>query len=446
MTITATPSGLHVPGYGWTARPSVKARGADTVLIRLGGRVIALATADIDAVNANTYDGSQLASEIVEDIYEGLVPPPAAVPVNTDPPSISGTLLLGQTLTCSTGTWTNSPTSYSYQWYKDAVLLVGETNNTYVPVDGDQFGELTCAVVATNLDGNSSPRLTVGAIVGLILDIESSKGAWSVYKLRTAYAGACMRIRRSSDNSEQDIPFNASGYINESAITSFVGSGSAFVVKWYDQSGNSEDLVNANAATQPRVVNAGALDKTNGRLTVKFRDVFSTANLQVPSSAGRFLFMRDGTNSSAFSVYKKGGTSRIVAGTGQAGGGNWWQIIEWTDNKAYCNAYHSAGVDYNYVGSCGTTTVNQQLVTFYVDANNGKPAQRASGYLNGGAVVNDNTYSYGTYSGNNLDDFTLGNRPSKDASIGEIQEFMLFDNQPTLSVMRAEINSRFEIY
>src|SRR5436190_18674750 len=41
---------------------------------------------------------------------------PAVPPVNVSPPSISGTAQQGQTLTEAHGSWTNGPTSYSYQW------------------------------------------------------------------------------------------------------------------------------------------------------------------------------------------------------------------------------------------------------------------------------------------------------------------------------------------
>src|SRR5437764_2828283 len=40
----------------------------------------------------------------------------SAVPVNSSPPTISGTAQQGKTLSESHGTWTNSPTSYTYQW------------------------------------------------------------------------------------------------------------------------------------------------------------------------------------------------------------------------------------------------------------------------------------------------------------------------------------------
>ncbi len=42
------------------------------------------------------------------------------VPGLTVAPAVTGTTVVGSTLTCSTGTWTQSPTSYAYQWQRDA--------------------------------------------------------------------------------------------------------------------------------------------------------------------------------------------------------------------------------------------------------------------------------------------------------------------------------------
>jgi hypothetical protein len=103
----------------------------------------------------------------------------------------------------------------------------------------------------------------------LLLDAISSVAAYSVRKLRTAYAGACMRVRRSSDNAEADIGFGVSGNLDTTALLAHVGAGSGYVRTWYDQSGNARNAGQATAGYQARIVNAGVVDA---------RPVFDGAN------------------------------------------------------------------------------------------------------------------------------------------------------------------------
>lgn len=77
--------------------------------------------------------------------------PANAAPVNTVAPVISGSPVVGSTLTASQGSWTGFPTpTYAYQWKKDAVAISGATSTTYVPVTGDIGGVITVTVTATN--------------------------------------------------------------------------------------------------------------------------------------------------------------------------------------------------------------------------------------------------------------------------------------------------------
>lgn len=82
--------------------------------------------------------------------------------------------------------------------------------------------------------------------------------AYSTRKLRGAYAGSALRVRRSNDNAEQDIGFDGSGNLDTTALASFVGANSGYIRTWYDQSGNGVDLAQLVTGIQPRVVNAGA--------------------------------------------------------------------------------------------------------------------------------------------------------------------------------------------
>ena len=64
-------------------------------------------------------------------------------PVNTTPPTISGTAKVGQTLTAGDGTWSNTPTSYAYQWLRcngggnSCVNVANGTQKTYTLVGAD---------------------------------------------------------------------------------------------------------------------------------------------------------------------------------------------------------------------------------------------------------------------------------------------------------------------
>lgn len=87
----------------------------------------------------------------------------------------------------------------------------------------------------------------------------SCVGAYSFRRLRAAYSGQCFRVRRSSDNTEQDIGFDASGYADTAALLSFIGGGNGFVRTWYDQSGTANNIAQTTNANQPVVVSGGSL-------------------------------------------------------------------------------------------------------------------------------------------------------------------------------------------
>lgn len=74
--------------------------------------------------------------------------------------------------------------------------------------------------------------------------------AFSYRKLRDAYAGSAVRIRRSSDNAELDIGFVGEDF-DAAAAAAHIGGGSGFIVTWYDQSGNGDNVTMVTAANQP---------------------------------------------------------------------------------------------------------------------------------------------------------------------------------------------------
>ena len=92
--------------------------------------------------------------------------------------------------------------------------------------------------------------------------------AFSLRKLGSAYAGKAIQVRRSSDNSTQDIGFNATGDLDTAGLRAFVGSGNGYVSTWYDQGGNGYHATQANPANQPSIVTNGAINIDNGRPSI----------------------------------------------------------------------------------------------------------------------------------------------------------------------------------
>jgi hypothetical protein len=110
----------------------------------------------------------------------------------------------------------------------------------------------------------------IQSYVGLLDLYPSAAAAYSLRKLRSAYSGSAIRVRRSSDNTEQDIGFTALGGLDTTALTSFCGSGNGFITTWYDQSGNARNATQTTAANQPQIVSSGSVLTANSKPTLRF--------------------------------------------------------------------------------------------------------------------------------------------------------------------------------
>lgn len=87
-----------------------------------------------------------------------------AAPTISVAPAVTGTETVGSTLTTDNGTWTGSPTGYTYQWKRDVgtsgstwLSIAGATASTYVLANADIGSKIRCDVVATNANGSSDP-------------------------------------------------------------------------------------------------------------------------------------------------------------------------------------------------------------------------------------------------------------------------------------------------
>lgn len=91
-----------------------------------------------------------------------------------------------------------------------------------------------------------------GGFIGLLDEYSGAAAAYSLRKLRTAYTGSAIEVRRASDNTTQDIGF-VNNELDTSTLATFCSGTDGFVTTWYDQSGNGNDATQTTAANQPKI-------------------------------------------------------------------------------------------------------------------------------------------------------------------------------------------------
>lgn len=93
-----------------------------------------------------------------------LVPLSSLFPASIGAPQLSGTPSPGDTLFCSTGDWSNSPTSYSYKWLRNGIPI-GLTTSTYLVQSTDLGASIACRVTAFNSYGSNTATSNAVQIV-----------------------------------------------------------------------------------------------------------------------------------------------------------------------------------------------------------------------------------------------------------------------------------------
>lgn len=118
----------------------------------------------------------------------------------------------------------------------------------------------------------------------------NSSLALGLRKLRSAYNGAAIRVRRSSDSLEQDIFFTSGAVLDTASLKSFVGSGNGFIRTWYDQSGNNRHATQSTMANQPSIMLNGVINRSGGKPSVRYDGVANSTGdalwVSIPTQGG----------------------------------------------------------------------------------------------------------------------------------------------------------------
>ena len=138
------------------------------------------------------------------------------------------------------------------------------------------------------------------APVGFLASYPGASAAYSLRNLIDTTTNV-VRVRRSTDNAEQD--FSAT-QITDGTLTTFTGANDGFVTTWYDQSGNGSNAVQATAANQPKLVSSGVVELDNGKPCIVWDNSNDTMTINTSYNSSNLL--------SIFSVYNK--TTPIGAG------------------------------------------------------------------------------------------------------------------------------------
>ena len=129
-------------------------------------------------VTASNSEGTASALSDATDVVSS-----GGVPVNTGEPSISGSPVVGQKLSGTTGSWTgDQPMTFAFQWVRcgsdggkpdgsNCAFISGATSSSYTLASSDVGGRMRVRVTATNSSGsqtvasNATGTVTAGAPV-----------------------------------------------------------------------------------------------------------------------------------------------------------------------------------------------------------------------------------------------------------------------------------------
>jgi hypothetical protein len=294
-----------------------------------------------------------------------------------------------------------------------------------------------------------------------LLDTYSgAAAAYSLRKLRSAYTGSAIGVRRASDNTEQNIGF-VDNVLDTSSLTSFCSGTNGFVTTWYDQSGNGRNVTQTTASNQPQIVSSGSVLTEGGKPAAQFN---GTSNVLTASTATDWNFLHQSGIFYNFSVLKIGNTSdpNVI----MAIWGNSSTVLQNGAQYLYDDRltiprnnalFHLIGVpNLDVVVNLANNYQNanvQFLNTLYSDVSNSTVSKRSGIASNGGTFQENNAINASTSTNNANRPISIGGSPNASNVIqfyflGNMQEMIFYPSNQSSNRTGIEtnINSFYSIY
>jgi hypothetical protein len=260
--------------------------------------------------------------------------------------------------------------------------------------------------------------------------------SFSIRKVVSGYSGSAIRVRRSNDNTEQDIGWTGTE-LDTASLKTFVGANSGFVTTWYNQNGGN-NATQTTAANQPRIVNAGTVERLSGKVTLFFDG--GNDNMYVSSF--------NNTKVSAFVVFARQtgtGLGRTILRKGRTANTSLEFLLR-TDASNYLEGVASTGAS-TITSNTNPNTINSTAINLGVLLFNNSTVRTS---------INSNAYVSNNLSGNMFQgtaNIAIGSSCANEACTtgetfwaGRISEVLIYGTTINDADIKTDINSYYGIY
>jgi hypothetical protein len=270
------------------------------------------------------------------------------------PPTVTGHLWLGETLSAELGAWSNDPTSYSYQWmscaavypgyiwgqrhhpdqYIDCEPIDGATDATYTVQPSDLGHAFIVGVTASNARGQMtvySPTTGTlagppsAALAGLTVNTGTLSPAFDAatgsYSLTVPYSTSAIALTPTLDDANATVKINGTSATSGTAVSKPLSVGTntfTSVVTAQDGTTTQTYTVTVTRTAAAQTATLAGLTVSQGTLSPAFNGSTPTYTVSLPNTVSSFTYTPTAADAHATLTVKTGSNSFVPAVSGNA--------------------------------------------------------------------------------------------------------------------------------